>query len=352
MIGQLATAFTALIGAFAAQQIGLPLPWMLGPLLFTAAAAIAGLTVMGQPMAMPRHTRLVFVPIIGLMIGARVSPDILDQMLTWWPSLLAIGPVAMLIQLVNTYVLRKVAGYDRTTAYFAASPGGLVEAVLIGESYGGNGTSMAMQHFVRVTLAVLTVPAILSLALGNAVGSAAGVVMETGAHALTLVDVALLAAAAIVGAGVSTRLRLPAGIMVGPFLLSTLLHATGITAAQVPGELVKVSQLAIGAVLGSRFKGLTGSALLRGLASGFLALCSSLGIAALSALALKQLFGMHVPLLFISFAPGGLAEMSLISISLGEDPVFVAVHHIARISVAVMISPIVFRLLFLRSKPD
>ena len=47
----------------------------------------------------------------------------------------------------------------------------------------------------------------------------------------------------------------------------------------------------------------------------------------------------HVPAgfepLFISFAAGGLAEMSLIALSLNFNPIVVALHHVVRIFITV-----------------
>ena len=61
------------------------------------------------------------------------------------------------------------------------------------------------------------------------------------------------------------------------------------------------------------------------------------------ALVLASLTGMRSTSLILAFAPGGLAEMSLIAISLGVETAFVATHHVARIAMIVIGAPIVFR---------
>jgi uncharacterized membrane protein AbrB (regulator of aidB expression) len=40
--------------------------------------------------------------------------------------------------------------------------------------------------------------------------------------------------------------------------------------------------------------------------------------------------------MFISFAPGGVTEMSLIALSLAASPALVSLHHILRILMTVM----------------
>jgi uncharacterized membrane protein AbrB (regulator of aidB expression) len=39
--------------------------------------------------------------------------------------------------------------------------------------------------------------------------------------------------------------------------------------------------------------------------------------------------------MFVSFAAGGLAEMSLIALSLNFNPIVVAIHHLVRITLTI-----------------
>ena len=47
----------------------------------------------------------------------------------------------------------------------------------------------------------------------------------------------------------------------------------------------------------------------------------------------------------LAFAPGGLAEMSLIALALGIDAAYVSSHHVVRIFMIIVAAPLVFRLL-------
>ena len=44
----------------------------------------------------------------------------------------------------------------------------------------------------------------------------------------------------------------------------------------------------------------------------------------------------------MSFSPAGVIEMSLIALTLGANPVFVTAHHIIRLFVTVMITPLMY----------
>jgi uncharacterized membrane protein AbrB (regulator of aidB expression) len=49
--------------------------------------------------------------------------------------------------------------------------------------------------------------------------------------------------------------------------------------------------------------------------------------------------------IFLAFAPGGVAEMSLIALALSIDAALVATHHLVRIFLIVVCTPLIFRLL-------
>lgn len=340
-----ATLAVAAAGGLGASVLGLPLPWLLGSLIGTALLAVSGLRIAGEPPAFPERIRLAAVPVIGVMIGAGVSADVFSALGQWWPSLLLLVPFILALQLVNFAVFHRLGGYDLPTAFFAASPGGLIESVLIGESRGGTVALMSMQHFSRIALSVLIIPVLFTFVTGQSVGSAAGASLAAPENgSLTVRDAVLLAASGLVGTVAGRALRLPAAIMIGPFLASAAIHAGGLTNASVPPVLVMAAQVILGLGIGLRFVGQGRRTLAHGFGLALVALSLSLGLAGLIAIALSA-SGIATPeAVFLAFAPGGLAEMSLIAISLGISPVFVTTHHVLRIVIAISLSSLVFRL--------
>jgi membrane AbrB-like protein len=307
----------ALLGALLASAIHAPLPWMLGPLVATSVISVGKLRLFGEIPNVPIRLRDAFVPIIGLMIGAQVTYDTVLQAGRWWPSLLLVVPFAFLTLLINYALLRKFGGYDKATAFFASTPGGAAQAAILGEEYKADAAKTVIQHFARISLTVTLIPLLLSLYFGH-----------------------------VVGWLVAGRLRLSAPHLIGPLVASAVLHATGLTSASVPALLVNGTQLVIGANLGGRFAKVDARMLSAGFAIAVPALAVSMSIALVAGLVVSWLGINSAMIGFISFAPGGVAEMSLIAISIDADPVFVACHHIVRILTAVMVFPVVFRHFF------
>jgi uncharacterized membrane protein AbrB (regulator of aidB expression) len=70
-----------------------------------------------------------------------------------------------------------------------------------------------------------------------------------------------------------------------------------------------------------------------------------LGMTVGFALALNGITGIGIRDLILAYSPGGLAEMSLVSLALGGDAAFVSTHHIVRIILIVVFAPLLFGLI-------
>lgn len=335
--GIAATFALGAVGAGAAVLLHLPLPMLLGPLLAVAAASMAGVRLFGHPPAVPQRWRYALVPIVGVAIGAAVPPDILSQIARWWVTLLALCLYVPLLHWLAYQLYRRAGGVDRPTAYFAAMPGGFIEALEMGEKSGARMDMLVALQFLRLALCIVFVPIAFAVVTGQAVGS--GAVAPPGHDVpLTPKDIALLVAAGAGGWALAAKLRFPAAVLSGPLLASAILHATGLTAATSPGWAVALTQYVMGTSLGARFSAFTGAALWLALRLAALNVVAALTVAAAIALALAGWVGEPAPALILAFAPGGISEMSLVALSLQMSIVFVTLHHLLRIVLAVVVA--------------
>ncbi|MEH0071291.1 AbrB family transcriptional regulator [Pannonibacter sp. Pt2-lr] len=55
---------------------------------------------------------------------------------------------------------------------------------------------------------------------------------------------------------------------------------------------------------------------------------------------------------FLAFAPGGQAEMTVLSIVAGADLGFVILHHLTRIVIVILGAPVAARLIGVKAPPD
>ncbi|MFT6227356.1 MAG: membrane AbrB-like protein [Paracoccaceae bacterium] len=326
------------LGGMLAGLIGAPLPMLLGSLITVAAMSIGGVRIMGRMPGVPVKTRIFFVPVIGVTIGGAFTPDILSEAADWWPSLLALLVYIPLAHLGGALIYHRLGGLSPVTAYYAAVPGGLIEVIAMGEEAGADARSLVILQFMRLILCILLVPLGFMLFTGGAVGSAAGVAMAGADAPVGLLDAVILLGAGALGAIGGRRLGFPAWVITGPILVSGTAHLTGLTQAVPPGWLIGVTQLVMGVSLGSRFAGLNARAFGHAAALALANIAMTLTLALIAAVALQGAVGERIEAVILAFAPGGVAEMSLVAVSLQISVVYVTAHHVARILLSVLVA--------------
>ena len=339
--GKLALALTiGALGGAVFHHWRLPLAWMIGAMVATAAAAIGGVR-----LAVPKPFRNTMVVILGVLLGGAFNPAVVAQVGAWLASLAALAPYVMIATALGLLYLRRVGGYDAATAFFTATPGGLSEMTVVGGAWGGDESAIALSHGLRVMLVVITVPVWFRLTHGDpaALAGARSTLPGPALSALSVTEWSLLAGCAL-GAPLARLARIPAYFLVGPMLLSALVHGLGVSAVQPPGALVAAAQVVVGTAVGCRFTGVGVRTLGRSavLAIGLTTLL--LGLTLTLALTLHHATGLDLGALILAFTPGGLTEMSLIALSLGLDVAFVSTHHILRIMMIVALAPLAFAL--------
>lgn len=322
-------------GGFLFHLLHLPLPWTLGAI---AASALAAVTL--NRWRLPARVRVWARPVVGVLAGSGFAPGVIESIASWWPALLIVAGYSLVISAIGYVVFRRWLGFDVPTAYFAATPGGLAELSLLGGSLGADTKMLVLIHAVRVITVVVFVSLLAQFMGGTQAGSPSGPV-GGGHHSPE--EWAILVACGVLGLLVARRLRLPGGPLIIPMFFSAVVHATGLTDAAPPYWIVAFAQVLIGSIVGSRFAGITliqirQGLLVAGLWAGFM-----VTTAALVGIAGAWLLGMPFTWLLLALAPGGAAEMLVITYALGADVAFVALCQVARINLVLACAPLFFR---------
>jgi membrane AbrB-like protein len=316
------------LGGLSFSWLGTPMPWMLGSLF----ACIVG-SVIGLPIAPPAALRSPMTAIVGVMMGAGYSPELIGYLSTWWVTLLGLVLFMATAGVVCVTYFRVVARYDFPTAYFAGMPGGLVEMMSLAEGSGADGRRVALIHSARIVLTVFSVPFIVQWLEGTTVARVGG----QGVSMFEMDATAYFWLTICVGGGLllARFVKLPSRYLMGPLIVSVVVHITGLSSFKPPWELVLVAQLVLGTVIGCRFAGSRASELLQILWVSLGSTILLIGISAAFALLVSRLTSYSLSELLLAYSPGGLAEMGLLALALNLEVALVSTHHIFRILIVV-----------------
>lgn len=330
------------LGGAVFAWLGLPLPWMLGSMTAVTVCALGGVRV-----DLPRWLRSGCITVLGVMLGASFTPAAMARLADWLATIAALFVFAIVAGAAGWTYFRRCARFDPVTAFFAAAPGGLNEMILLGARYGGDERRIALVHATRVFVTVFSIP--IWFRLHDGLANATGTGRFIGLGAIGLDDYLVLGGCAVVGSIAASRLRIPAAAVMGPMLLSAVVHLAGITESSPPTLIVWSAQVVIGATLGCRFVGfplaLVGRIIMHGAAAGAILVACAVAASA----TMSRLVEIPFATILLGFAPGGLAEMSLVAIALGVDAAFVATHHLVRIVYVILFAAPFFRALRARS---
>ena len=214
--------------------------------------------------------------------------------------------------------------------------------VITGGALGGDERTIALVHGSRILLVVMVIPFWFRYTEGErAITTAVGPSIAS----TSLLDIGVLIACAVAGVILGKLIRLPAYRIVGPMLVSGAVHVLGFTESAPPWEVVAIAQVVVGASVGARFSGVPVERVVKTIGASVGATTVMLITTVVFAVVLAPLTGIPMPPIVLAFSPGGLAEMSLIALSLGIETAFVATHHVARIAMIVIAAPLIFKLL-------
>ncbi|MEI4488703.1 AbrB family transcriptional regulator [Frigidibacter sp. MR17.14] len=319
---------------WACARTGVPLGWLLGAMLVMIAASLLRLPARQPVLLMPWVKGAV-----GAMLGAAIPSGLLAALGQWGGSLAIMAALMVASGMVNYRLLQRAFGFPKADAALCAMPGGISEMVLFGEQAGADQARVAIVHALRIALSILLIPVIAGWVFGVEVrksGTLAPVIM-------TVPD--WIWFAACVGAGVvAQRWRaLPAPLILVPLALSATVHLTGLSHFHVPGYVSGLVQVMIGINVGARFIGVTPRALAGVATAAASVIGVQMGLAILAAVVLSRVSNWDALALTLAYAPGGLAEMSLIAITMGREVAFVVFHHILRVLFALIFAPVVLR---------
>jgi membrane AbrB-like protein len=332
----------ALLLAFAGAQVCLwlntPLPWMIGPLFASAAACM-----LGVPLRAPVQAREAGQWAIGSALGLYFSAPVLVVLARYAGWIALAVAFALALGTAGGWLLHKLSGADRSTAFFAMAVGGAAEMAVQAERHGARVDWVAAAHSLRIMMVVVTIPYGVRWWSANGLGPGLDPYVAA-ASGIDYPGLALLVLATSAGALLLKRLRVPNAWVIGPLLVALALTASGVNLSRLPEWMIRGGQLLIGVSLGTRFTPEFVHTAPRYLASVAACALAAMLLAAGFALALAHLAGIQPGTALLATSPGGIAEMSLTARVMHLGVPIVTAFHVSRMLVVVLVIGPVYRL--------
>lgn len=326
----------AAIGVAVFWALGLPLPFLLGPLAACLLAALAGVRMQDTG-----RLGVAMRTILGVAVGASITPELLGRLPEMALSVVLVPLFVALIGGLGYAFFRRYCGYDPATAYYCAMPGGFQDMVLFGQEAGANVRTLALVHATRVAIIVSVAPFLITGLWGVPLTNAPG----PPAAEMAWDQLALMVFAGLAGWGIAKRIGLFGASILGPLIVAAILSMTGLLTMRPPAEAIIAAQFFIGIGIGAQYVGITWPELRRDVLAGAKFMLVLAGIALIFAEGVARA-GLAPSLeAFLAFAPGGQAEMVVLTLVAGADLAFVVTHHLARIVLVILGAPIIARLM-------
>ena len=305
-----------------------------GGLISGAMLAVAAAAMTGRSMAVPAHLTQAVLVMLGIMLGSLMSRQLLQHISAYPLTIGLLALATFCVTFGSSLYLQRLHGWDRTSAFLAASPGALSQIALLAIEKGADMPAIAVVQTLRVIILTAALPLIL-VATG---------LTSASAPALTTTIASPLGLIGLIGAAVAVSLvlrmaKFPASWLFGAMIGSSVLHGTGLIDGGLPPIVRGIALVGIGTLIGSRFSRMKMSTLLRHLAAGL----GSFAVASLITAVFVALVALTTHVRFadvlVAYAPGAMDAMLALALTLHIDPIFVGAHHLSRFIFVTIATP-------------
>jgi uncharacterized protein len=317
------------IGGLLFLVTGLP-----GGLITGAMLAVGSAAMLGRSMAVPAHLTQAVLVLLGISLGSLMSRQLLQHVGAYPVTIGLLALATFCTTFGSSYYLQRLHGWDRTSAFLAASPGALSQIALLAIEKGADMPAIAVVQTLRVIILTAALPLIL-VATG---------LTSSSAPTLTMTVASPLGLAGLIGASVAVSLVLrmmnfPASWLFGAMIGSSVLHGAGLIDGGLPPLVRSIALIGIGTLIGSRFSRMRMSTLLRHLTAGLGSFAIAILISAVFVTLVAWTTNVRFADVLVAYAPGAMDAMLALALTLHIDPIFVGAHHLSRFVFVTIATP-------------
>jgi membrane AbrB-like protein len=288
----------------------------------------------------PRWGRVTSLAVVGGVLASTFRPSVVPLISRHLLPVALVICGTLVLSLGVGLLLPVLVRLDRKTAALGTLPGAASGMLAMSDPLGADARLVALMQYTRVVVVVVAATLVGRFGLGTESMPASGQGLQMAPVSTELLiqnEVATYALTALVaglGAWAGTRLRLPAGALLGPLILGILLEELGVMHLAWPQGVPQAAYLVLGLWVGLLFDGdsikragrLLPVVLLS--AIGLVVACAALGWA------LSTLTGIDPITAYLATTPGGIDSVAIVALGSGADaPLVLAIQMLRLLAV-------------------
>ena len=344
LINLLLTLLVSYCSGLFFHQLNAPAPYLFGSLLITWLFGLVSRHKIIKP-AIPRNFQLCVLICMSVLIGGAFSPSIIDHISKWSITIFTMTIITIISTFTGYLYLTKIRHYDHNLSILCSLPGGQAEIAAVSTQFVDKDYVVAFCHLIRVTLVFVLTPLILGFVKGEQVISESNIELN---NLISIFELPIKVLVQFVCVGISGYClaylsRLPMPHLLGPMLLSGVLHISGLISIPRIGELVILAQITVASAIAARLSQVKIKELSSYFIDALLVAIITISTFCITALLLANLGHGDFIKLLLAFIPGGLYEVTLLALLFGYDLVFVALHHSIRFILIFLMLPFIVK---------
>lgn len=315
------------IAGYVLQLCRLPIPFMLGGIIVMAVTK----AFINSQAYWPKSWRLVALCVAGYGIGRNFTMDTWYRMLSQTVGVFAAVAISMGLSLVIAIWTHKHTFANLLSCIMGILPGGLTQMMLMSEEDTRADANVVMvAQTLRMFGVVMFVPFLVVHLLGAEIVPQDNLLSTGTTPGLSWL---WLFPVAGIGAFVAKKLHVPTATLIGPILATAVFSCFWGPLQTVPGLFMGIAQLNIGLYMGGMLdkeRLLRTKTLLPYVLGGT---AMMIGTSVVVAYFLSSYYHFSLVAAFLGMAPGGIAEMCLAGMSMGEDVSMILTYQLVRVMV-------------------
>lgn len=349
-INILFVSLLAILLGYVFQSIHIILPWLFGPIF----ASLIVIKLFKRQIIWPKWLGNLSLLILGIQMGSTFTLEVLHDIKNEWLQIVLMSVFILLIAIFISIIFKKIANVSFETALLSAIPGALSQMVVMAEeNKKADLLIVTLTQTSRIMFVVILVPVISSIfstkhEIDEKVSKAPSIlsVLDWQGYLIIALGIAILFL-------IFVKIKFPVPHLLAPIFILLIWNLSTNEIFSIDYQFIVIAQVLFGIRIGVQIADLINNLTKKTIfAIAFQNI--SLIIGAFLLVFVFQLFlDDSVNDLFLSAAPGGMAQIIVVAIETGGDVAMISSYHIFRIFfILLIIAPLIKYFLVVRMKKD